>query len=127
MESEKIGHVNSQQELAREILHQFEIAQDHGVLSGMELWLRNKLKLHSLALYSLQRTIARSRSPWLSEGDANTAMFHSFATYQKRKKFISKLTTDAGVVVTKHEDKEQNVFNFYSTLLGENLDREMLL
>jgi hypothetical protein len=54
-------------------------------------------------------------------------MFHSFATYQKRKKFISKLTTDAGVVVTKHEDKEQNVFNLYSTLLGENLDREMLL
>jgi hypothetical protein len=95
----------------------------------MELWLRNKLKLHSLALYSLQRTIARSRSriTWLSEGDANTAMFHSFATYQKRKKFISKLTTDAGVVVTKHEDKEQNVFNLYSTLLGENLDREMLL
>ena len=119
VESKKNGHVNSQLELAREILHQFEIAQDHRVLSGLELWLRNKLKLHSLALSSLQRTIARSRSriTCLSEGDANTAMFHSFARYRKRKNFISKLTSDDGVVLTKHEEKEQNVFNFYSTLL----------
>jgi len=34
-----------------------------------------------LALASLQRTIARSRSriSWLSEGDANTALFHQHA------------------------------------------------
>ena len=40
-----------------------------------------------------------------------------------RKNFIYKLTTDDGLVLTKHEEKEQNIFNFYSTLLGENLDR----
>ena len=28
------------------------------------------------------------------------------------------------MVITKHEEKEQNVFNFYSNLLGECLDRE---
>ena len=74
-----IGHVNTQLGLAREILHQLEIAQDHRVLSPLETWLRNKAKLHSLALSSLQRTIAQSRSriTWLSEGDANTALFHS--------------------------------------------------
>jgi len=87
----------------------------------MELWLQ---KLHSLALPSLQRSIARSRSriQWLSEGDANTAMFHSFARHRKRKNFIYQLATDEGVVLTKHEDKEQNVFNFYNTLLGESRD-----
>ena len=121
----KVGHVNTQLGLAREILHQLEIAQDHRALSGLELWLRNKLKLHSLALSSLQRTIARCRSriSWLCEGDANTAMFHSHARHRMRKNFIYKLTTDDGLVLTKHEEKEQNIFNFYSTLLGENLDR----
>ena len=89
--------------------------------------MRNKLKLHSLALSSLQCTIARCRShiSWLNEGDANTAMFHSFARYRKRKNFISKLVTDEGEVLTKHEDKEQNIFNFYNTLLGECADREV--
>jgi len=121
-----IGHVNTQLGLAREILHQLEIAQDHRTLSPLESWLRNKLKLHSLALSSLQRTIARSRSriTWLSEGDANTTLFHSYARHRKRKNFICKLITDEGMVITKHEEKEQNVFNFYSNLLGECLDRE---
>jgi hypothetical protein len=107
-------------------LHQLEIAQDHQTLSTLEIWFRNKLKLHSLALSSLQRTIARSRSriTWLSEGDANTALFHSHARYRKRKNFISKLTSDEGLVLTKHEEKEQNIFSFYSNLIGQSLDRE---
>ena len=77
----KVGHVNSQLALAREVLHQLEIAQDSRELSRLELWLKNKLKPHSLALSSLQRTIARSRSRigWLKEGDANTSLFHAHA------------------------------------------------
>lgn len=122
----KIGHVNTQLGLAREILHQLEIAQDHRTLSTLEIWFRNKLKLNSLALSSLQRTTARScsRITWLSEGDANTALFHSHARHGKRKNFISKLTSDEGLVLTKHEEKEQNIFSFYSNLIGQSLDRE---
>jgi len=56
----KVGHVNSQLGLAREVLHQLEIAQDARLLSRQEKWLRDQLKKHSLALSSLQRTIARS-------------------------------------------------------------------
>ena len=56
-----VGHINSQLALAREILHQFEIAQDSCALSPGEAWLKNNLKKHSLALASLQRTIARLR------------------------------------------------------------------
>jgi hypothetical protein len=107
-------------------LHQLEIAQDHQTLSTLEIWFRNKLKLHSLALSSLQRTIAcsHSRITWLSEGDTNTALFHSHVRHRKRKNFISKLTTDEGSIFTKHEEKEQNIFCFYSNLIGSSLDRE---
>jgi hypothetical protein len=123
----KVGHVNSQLGLAREILHQLEIAQDNRQLSNQELWLRNQLKKHSLALSSLQRAIARSRSRicWMAEGDANTALFHLYAKHQKQKNFISHLTSDDGQLLSSHEDKEKNIFNFYNSLLGEALERDV--
>lgn len=88
--------------------------------------MRYQLKIHSLALSSLQRTIARSRSRinWLSDGDANPDLFHLHARHRKRKNFISKLTSDDGLVLTSHEEKEKNIYDFYSNLLGESLDRE---
>jgi hypothetical protein len=58
----KVGHVESQFTLAREILHQLEIAQDLRLLTHLELELKNNLKKHSLALASFKRTIARLRS-----------------------------------------------------------------
>jgi len=84
----QIGHINTQLGLAREILHQLEIDQDHRNLSALEVWLRNKLKVRSLALSSLQRTIAcsRSRITWLSEGDANIALFHFSCSASKEEK-----------------------------------------
>ena len=39
-----VGQVNLQLALAREILHQFEIAQDSHQLSSGEVWLKNSLK-----------------------------------------------------------------------------------
>ena len=82
-----------------------------------------------MALSSLQRTIARSRPwiSWLGEGDANTALFHLHARHRKRKNFISKLITDDGLVLSKHEDKQQVVNDFYSNLLGVGLDRNFTI
>jgi hypothetical protein len=48
-------------------------------------------------------------------------MFYSFARHRKRNNFISKPVTDEGEVLTKHEDKEQNIFSFYNSLLGNVL------
>jgi hypothetical protein len=53
----KVGHVASQLELAKELLHQLDIAQDNRVLSSMKIWLCNNLKKHCLALASLSRTM----------------------------------------------------------------------
>jgi hypothetical protein len=66
----RVGHVASQLELARELLHQLKIAQDGRGLSSEESWLRNNLKKHCLALSSLSCTIARLRSRigWIKEG-----------------------------------------------------------
>lgn len=120
-----IGHVNSQLALAREVLHQLEIANDSRTLSVGEIWFKNNLKKHSLALASLKRTIARLRSRigWLREGDANTQLFHIHARHRKRKNFISKLISQ-GQICTKHEDKAQLMDEFYENLLGTSMDRE---
>ena len=44
---------------------------------------------------------------------------------EKRKNFISELTTEEGVVIIDHEQKERNIFDFYSKLLGVSQDREL--
>ena len=76
----KIGHINSQLVLAREILHQLEIAQDACVLAAGEIWLKNNLKKHCLALASLKRTIARLRSRINWPKDFRPiSLVHSFA------------------------------------------------
>ena len=86
-------------------------------------------KPYSLALALLQRTIARSRSriSWLSQGDANTTLCHQHARHRKRKNFINRLTTEEGVVITDHEQKEKNIFEFYDRLLGVSLDRDVTI
>jgi hypothetical protein len=120
-----VGHVSSQLALARELLHHLEIANDRRTLSSGELWLKNSLKKHSLALASLKRTIARLRARigWLREGDANTKIFHLHARHRKRKNFIAKLTTEDRIY-TKHEDNAALVDLFFDNLLGTSSDRE---
>jgi hypothetical protein len=121
----KCGHIRSQLLLAKEIIHQFEIAQETRPLQPNELWLRNMLKKHSLALASLLRTIARLRSRinWLKEGDANSRLFHQHARYRKKKNFIPKLA-DGDRIITSHEDKAAAVLDFYDNLIGAECDRE---
>lgn len=48
-----VGHINSQLALAREVLHQLEIAQDSRVLLAPEVWLRNKLNKHTTELFHI--------------------------------------------------------------------------
>ena len=121
----KCGHIKSQWLLAKEIIRQFEKAQECRPLQPSEVWLRNKLKKHSLALASLLRTIARLRSRigWLKEGDANTRLFHQHARYRKKKNFIPKLQV-GDQLITRHEEKAAAVLEFYDNLIGTDYGRE---
>ena len=111
--------------LAHEILHQFEIAQDSRQLSEEEIWLKNNLKKHSLALASLKRTMARLRSriSWLKDGDANTQLFHLHARHRKRKNFIGRLVS-GNRICTSQQDKAAVIDEFYVNLLGSCTARE---
>lgn len=97
----KVGNTRLQLEMAKEILHRLEIARDCRALSPAERF-RQKLKLHSLGLASLESTVARLRSRilYIREGDANTAFFHQQARYRKKKNFIAKFKVANQVVIS---------------------------
>ena len=113
-----VGHLNSQLLLAKEILHQLDIAHDSRTLDSNEMWLRNNLKKHTLVLASLLRTVARVRSRinWMQDGDANTRLFHMHARHRKRKKFIASLR-EGDQILASHEEKAAAIFEFYSNLI----------
>lgn len=58
----KTGNIKILMAVANLIIFRFDQAQEVGILSGMECWLRRSLKLALLGLASLERTIDRQRS-----------------------------------------------------------------
>jgi hypothetical protein len=66
-----IGNIRTHLEVAKEVLAKLEAARDSHQLSSLEESLHCEMKLNTLGLSSLQRTIARQESQvlWLSEGD----------------------------------------------------------
>jgi hypothetical protein len=91
----------------------------------LENWLLKQLDGHIVALSTLQRSMARSRSriTWLAAGDANTVFFHLHAKYHKGKNFIGNLLSDDGLIKSRHEDKEETLSDFFHNLLGCSSDR----
>lgn len=81
-----------------------------------------------MAFASFQQTIGRIRSriDWLSEGDANASFFHSHARYRKRKNYIAKLQV-ADRVLTRQEEKDEAVWDFYCDLIGKPKPRTRTL
>lgn len=105
--------------MARELIAQFDAAQDVRELTEDEWMLRCDLKRHSLGLTSLARTIARNRSKihYLEEGDANTKFFHLQACHRNRKNFIPSLMHE-GQWFSAEDTKADLVFDSYNSILG---------
>jgi hypothetical protein len=123
-----VGNFKHQLQLAREIVHQLEVAQGGRQLSQLEIWLLHSLKKQSLALSSLLRTVARIRSriDWLKSGYANMNLFHMHSRYLQKKNFIAKLQKE-GQVVTAHNEKAEVLWDFYSGLIGSREERNFFL
>jgi hypothetical protein len=119
-----VGSIKVQLEIAKEVVLRLEMAQDRRVLSCQEESLRQELKMKSLGLSSLQRTIARqeSRLLWLSEGDAPMKFFHIHANARRRKKFIRSLDHEGQCLISENS-KVQAVFQFFDEILGRPTSR----
>lgn len=120
----QVGSVRLQLMMSREIVAQLDAAQDLRALSDGEQALRRELKMLSLGLSSMARTISRQRSRirFLEEGDANTKFFHLQACHRNRKAFIPSLQHD-GQVFSDEEAKADHIFAYYNGILGTQFNR----
>jgi hypothetical protein len=121
---QNIGSVRSQLFMARELIAQLDVAQESRMLSDEELSLRKGLKLQSLGLASVARTIAhqRSRIRFLEEGDANTKFFHLYACHKNRKNHIPSIQHD-GAWFSADEAMSNLIFEYFNGILGKPLQR----
>lgn len=114
-----VGSVRLQLELAKEVVHRLEMARDRRQLAEHEELLRRQLKMKSLRLSSLQRSIARqeSRLLWLTEGDAPTKFFHAQANSHRRSKFIKALEHQ-GTLYHDEGAKANLVHKYFVSIMG---------
>jgi len=64
-----------------------------------------------------------TRINWLSDEDANTALFHAQARYCKQQNFVAQIVAN-GQVYTEQVQKAGIIDEFYFSLLGQNAARE---
>jgi hypothetical protein len=114
-----IGNIRGQLEVAKEMLFRFKQARDFMSLAPHEDELRKLAKLKTLALASLQRSIARqeSRLLWLKEGDASTKFFNAHANGRCHRNYVRSLMVDGEVVVFE-ERKADAAFCYFDQILG---------
>lgn len=103
--------------VARVVILELDVAQEHQQLSADEGALRRDFMVKTLGLVSLNQTMARqrARSRFLKEGYTNTCFFNFQACHRRRKNFLAAIT---------HEAKENLVFQYYNHILGASFIRE---
>ncbi|WVZ91735.1 hypothetical protein U9M48_037868 [Paspalum notatum var. saurae] len=122
--SKFVGNIRLQLALAREIILQFDIAQESRPLCAEDLLLRKQLKVKCLGLASLARTVARQRSRliFLEAGDANTKFFQLQACHRSRRNFIQEIQVD-GMQVVLEEAKAEAFYNYFFNVFGQIFPR----
>jgi hypothetical protein len=105
--------------IAKEVMHKLEIVRDNKILSQQEEDLHKFAKLKSLALSSLQRTVARqeSRLMWLQEGNTLTCLFLIHASPRCCRKCIRSLVPGDAVLLSK-ESKAQVTYDYFDQIMG---------
>ena len=87
---QNIGDLRLRLQVAREVIHRLDIAQETRMLSDDERGLRKWLKEKVTDLTSLENAHARrhARMTWIKLSDTNTKFFHIKSNAKIRKKFI---------------------------------------
>ncbi|CAD6239585.1 unnamed protein product [Miscanthus lutarioriparius] len=123
---DKIGDMRIQLAIVKEVLLQLEAAQEHRLLTAMELHLCRRLKSRSiglgLAAIEKSRIRQRSRLTYIRCGDTNTKFFHSRANARWRKNYIHCLHTDGGIAVAQ-QDKEKVIQDYFTNHIGSAVPR----
>ena len=121
---EKIGDTRMQLAIVKEILLQLEAAQEHRMLTAMELHLCRRLKARSTGLAAIEKSRIRQRArlTYIRCGDANTKFFHTRANARRRKNYIHCLHTDGGIAVA-YQDKEKVIQDYFRNHIGSAVPR----
>lgn len=117
----KIGSVNLQLTLAREVILRFDEEQERRLLEPWEADLRRCLKVRTLGLASLCKTIVRQRWRMLfpAEGDANTRFYQLQACHRSQQNTIHSLWVN-GTKVISDQGLSSALFQYYNDVLGSN-------
>jgi hypothetical protein len=121
-----VGDIKLQLAVAAEVIFQLELARESRSLSDQENLLLSNLKSRFLGLSTLNKIKIRQRSrlTWLKEGEVDSKLFHIKANSRRRKNYIQSLQTPLGVAISA-QDKEDELFRFFKTRLGANVQRSL--
>lgn len=121
------GDARLQLHMVTEVILRLDIAQETRELTPQELKLRRDLKARVLGLAAVERARRRqcSRITWLREGDATTRFFHLKANARRWKKLISRLVKADGSFACSHKEKEQELYDYFTGILGTKANRSL--
>jgi hypothetical protein len=93
----------------------------------MENNFKKQLRTHLLQLLESKRVYWKQRSTlrWVKFGDENTKLFHSIATHNFRRNYITSLQSTDGTHVTDHEHKAAILWTSFKDRLGQTEVGEM--
>src|SRR6185503_11447916 len=113
---------------AKQLIWILDIVEEHRSLSNAEILLRRDVKHRFLAMTAVEKLRAKqqSRISFLRAGEANSKLFFMAINGRKRKNFIQSLETSHGMVHL-HKDREQEIYNHFNGLLGNQQNRSSTL
>ena len=125
---QSVGDIRKQLAVGKEIILRLDLAEEARPLSEEERGLRRTLKASYLGLLAIDKMKLRQRSrlTWIRLGDANSKLFHARANGRRRRIYIQRLVTGAGMAVTT-KDKEEVLFQHFSSHLGTTVPRHLSL
>lgn len=115
----QVENVRQQIGLAKELIGQFDVAEEKRLLTPAERWFRNELKKKMLSLCTFERTMVRQR---LREGDANTHFSHLHANHCQRRYYITQLKVEGSWIQSQAEISKAFA-TFYENLTGKPVVR----